>query len=152
MKRHNKSIKPQGEGLYARLALEGVLAGLAGLAFLRLLSRRVVVRGWSMYPSLAPGDHILFLRLGEPGRGDIVLASHASRPGLLLVKRLAGLPGDVFAGGTDPRKLGSGEYALLGDAVDFSTDSRELGAFKRSDIQAKAWLRIWPLGRAGFVR
>src|SRR3972149_8851857 len=42
------------------------------LAF--LTARRVVVRGWSMYPTLAPGERVLFdriaYRLWLPRRGD----------------------------------------------------------------------------------
>ena len=139
------------------------------LAF--LTARRVVVRGWSMYPTLAPGEHVLFdrlaYRLGRPSRGDIVLASHPARPGRRMVKRLAALPGDAVAISGDrcwvngvlfgleagtvaspplARTLDD-EYLLLGDAPDFSTDSRQLGPVGRKAIQARAWLVYWPPGR-----
>ncbi len=123
------------------------------LAF-RLALQRVVVRGWSMYPNLAPGDRVLFHRLGSPRRGDVVLASHPARPGLPLVKRVAAVPGDTVAvdDSPSPRTLGPGEYLLLGDAPDLSTDSRQLGPVRREHIRARAWLIYWPPRRARLVR
>jgi len=139
------------------------------LAF--LTARRAIVRGWSMYPTLAPGERALFdrlaYRLGAPARGEVVLAGHYARPGLLLVKRVAGLPGDTVAMdgdrcwvnglrlGAEPedgapppgRLLGDDEYLLLGDAPDFSTDSRELGPARRVEIQARGWMVYWPVQR-----
>lgn len=136
------------------------------LAF--LTARRVIVRGWSMHPTLSPGERVLFdrlaYRLGPPARGDVVLARHSARPGRRMVKRVAALPGDTVAvdggrcwvNGTpaagepadgDPppgRPLGDGEYLLLGDAAEFSTDSRELGPVSRGAIEGRAWLVYWP--------
>jgi len=131
-----------------------------------------------MYPALAPGERVLFDRLAyqleSPRRGDVVLASHPVRPGLCMIKRLAAMPGDavVIDGdrcwvngvllGEGPtgeamppagsRTLGADEYLLLGDAPDFSTDGRQLGAVRRDDIQARAWLVYWPPGRMRAVR
>ncbi len=157
-----------------------VLARVPGvysvLAF--LTARRVVVRGWSMYPALAPGERVLFDRLAyrraAPRRGDVVLASHPQRPGLRMVKRVAAVPGDAVAveGGrcwvngapfAEPargepapppsRTLGDDEYLLLGDAPEFSTDGRQLGTVGRAAIQARAWLVYWPPQRMrGFPR
>ncbi len=137
--------------------LAPVLLGLLLSALLaRLTLRRVVVRGWSMYPTLAPGERVLFARVayrfGPPRRGDIVLASHPARPDLRLVKRLAALPGDAVSLGEDRRTLGQDEYLLLGDAPDASTDSRQLGPVRRRDLLARAWLVYWPLRRARLVR
>ncbi len=139
------------------------------LAF--LTARRVIVRGWSMHPTLSPGERVLFdrlaYRLGAPAWGDVVLARHSARPGLRMVKRVAALPGDTVAveggrcwvngtpaagesgdGGPPPgQPLGDDEYLLLGDAADFSTDSRELGPVSRGAIEGRAWLVYWPLGR-----
>ena len=83
----------------------------AALAF--LLARRVTVRGSSMIPTLLPGERLLFDRLAyvrdRPEAGDVVLVAHPQRPNLRLVKRLAGLPGDVIDGLT----LARGEYWVL---------------------------------------
>lgn len=113
------------------------------LAF--LTARRVLVAGESMCPALQPGDRVLFDRiayaLSPPRPGDIVLASHPARPGVRLLKRIAAGPGDTF--GPDG-VLGEDEYALLGDAPDSSTDSRQLGPVRRHNILARAWIVYWP--------
>jgi len=102
------------------------------LAF--LVARRVEVRGRSMVPALIPGERVLFDRLAyevrEPRRGDVVLARHPSRSGVLMIKRVA-----------EREREG---YVLLGDNPDASTDSRRLGLFRREDILARGWLIYWP--------
>jgi len=91
-----------------------------------------------MLPGLAPGERVLFDRIaylrGEPRVGEVVLARHAARPGVRMIKRIA----DV----TD-----EGEYVLLGDNESESTDSRTLGAFRRADIVGRAWVVYWPAER-----
>jgi len=118
------------------------------LAF--LTARRVAVRGWSMHPTLSPGERVLFDRLayqaGAPRRGDIVLAVHPARPGVRMIKRVAGTPDDIVVGPDGTLVLGEDEYWLVGDADDVSTDSRQLGPFWRRDILARAWLVYWPPG------
>ena len=149
------------------------------LAF--LLGRRVVVRGWSMHPTLVPEERVLFDRLayrrGPPRRGDVVLASHPARPRLRIVKRVVGLPGDRVAvegdrcwvngmpygetedaGPTRPPAsartwtLADDEWLLLGDAPYASTDSRDFGPVSRDLIHARAWLVYWPISRMRLVR
>jgi hypothetical protein len=83
----------------------------------------------------------LAYRLEEPQVGDVVLARHRDRPGVRLVKRIA----------PPPRQLAHGEYWLLGDNPDRSTDSRELGPFRRGDITARGWLVYWPPVRTGRI-
>lgn len=144
-----------------------------------VLARRVVVRGWSMYPTLAPGEYVLFdslaYRLEPPRRGDIVLALHPARPKKRIVKRLAAVPGDSVAvsGGLcwvngvpcgaavastdsaaleDARTLGDDEYLLLGDAPDASTDARQFGPVSRERLWGRAWLVYWPLRRFRALR
>jgi signal peptidase I len=43
--------------------------------------------------------------------------------------------------------IGEGEYVLLGDNRNESTDSRTLGAFRREDIVGRAWVVYWPVER-----
>lgn len=122
--------------------IPGVYALLAFAA-----ARRVTVHGWSMTPALLPDEKLLFDRLayvrGRPRLGDIVLVSHPLRRDLRMVKRLAGLPGDVVG----ERTLGRGEYWVVGDNLDQSTDSREFGPVRRGDLLARAWVLYWPLER-----
>lgn len=53
----------------------------------------------------------------------------------------------------DEIQLGEGEYFVLGDNRNNSEDSRfsEVGTVKRDEIIGKAWLRIFPFGKIGFV-
>jgi nickel-type superoxide dismutase maturation protease len=125
------------------LRLASRIPGLyALLAF--FLARRATVRGWSMAPALLPGDRLLFDRLAytrsRPRVGDIVLVAHPLRPGLHMVKRLGGLPGDCLAG----HVLEHGQYWVEGDDPDHSTDSREFGPVRRQDILGRAWVRYSP--------
>jgi signal peptidase I len=96
-----------------------------------------------MYPTLRPGERVLFDRLAyrasAPRAGDIVLARHPARPGVRFIKRVAASPDSV--------SLAPDEYWLLGDDPDRSTDSRQLGPFARRDILARAWLVYWPPDR-----
>ena len=43
-------------------------------------------------------------------------------------------------------------YFVMGDNRPNSSDSRVRGAIKRSDIVGKAFVKVWPLGRAGILR
>lgn len=117
----------------------------ATLAF--FVARRITVRGRSMAPALLAGERLLVDRLAyvhnRPRPGDVVLVAHALRPELRMVKRLAGVPGDTIGG----RTLGRGEYWVLGDNTDESTDSREFGPVRRRDLLGRAWVRYWPAER-----
>ncbi|MFQ5880576.1 MAG: signal peptidase I [Dehalococcoidia bacterium] len=140
------------------------------LAF--LLARRVVVRGWSMYPTLAPGEYVLFDRLAfhrrSPQLGDVVLAAHPGQKRTRLIKRVVALPGQrvvtrngrlwvsgqpyegmeaEVTGAEGEWTLGEDEYFLLGDAPAVSTDARHFGPVRRRQILARAWLVYWPPGR-----
>jgi len=131
--------------------LSGVPFAYTAVAF--LAARRVTVRGGACRPYLRDGDRVLFDRLayerGGPERGDIVLAVHPSRPGIRIIKRAGGAPGDTVAiEGNRCWVNGSGIGHLPGSRAGdarrgepwsprntswpattwtFSTDSRELG-------------------------
>jgi signal peptidase I len=117
----------------------------ATLAF--FVARRITVRGRSMAPALLPGERLLFDRLAyvrnRPRAGDVVWVAHPLCPELRMVKRLAGVPGDMLGG----RTLGRGEYWVLGDNTDESTDSREFGPVRRRELLGRAWVRYWPAER-----
>ncbi len=120
------------------------LFGIPGLYSLLVFitARRVIVRGWSMTPTLVPGERVLFDRIayqaGPPRIGDIVLARHPARPGVRMIKRVAEQERDG--------------YVLLGDNSEASTDSRRLGLFRREDILALAWAVYWPAERFRLIK
>ena len=133
-------------------------------------SARAVITGWSMYPTLASGEYVLFNRLAylrrPPAKGDVVLVQGPLGKKMPLVKRVAGVPGDTVRliqgwatvnetpaeDETEHREhatrpLGEDEFFLLGDAMDMSTDSRSFGPVSRKTIKSRAWLVYWPLSR-----
>ena len=140
-----------------------------GSALAFLSARRVAIGGWSMYPTLAPGERVLFnrwaYRFNSPQTGDIVLATSPSRQEELIVKRVVALPGDCVAidetghlmrrqtcSDVSPEAaawtLGEDEYFLIGDSPELSTDSRQFGPVNGRNILAKAWLIYWPPRRS----
>ena len=148
------------------------------VALLVIVSARITVVGWSMYPALAPGERILLDRLAfihhRPGRGDIVLVRGVGNVDGPIIKRIVGVPKDhvyigqglVLVNGSPVHDSSSGtgahgrenlwtlsenEYFLLGDASDFSTDSRSFGPIPARTIRAKAWLVWWPYHRRRIV-
>ena len=133
------------------LRLPGVYQALAFL-----LARRAVVRGPSMYPTLAPEERVLFDRLayrrGPPRRGDVVLATDPRESRRRIIKRIAGAPGEPVTAGGRTWRLGDGEWLLLGDAPDFSTDGRDFGPVGLQSIHARAWFVYWPPGKVRRVR
>ncbi len=82
--------------------------------------RHLVVRGESMLPTLAPGDHILLdpgaYRRSMPTAGDVVVARHPFEQERILVKRVTSV---------DER----GRCFLQGDNPIASTDSHRLAPF-----------------------
>lgn len=120
-------------------------------------------------------------RFSEPKRFDIIVFPYEGDHSTLYIKRIIGLPGDVvqIMGGevyindelletdvygkeimedpgeaSDPIALGKGQYFVLGDNRNNSSDSRfnDVGLIKRKDILGKAFLRIWPLKDFGILK
>jgi nickel-type superoxide dismutase maturation protease len=127
----------------AGLALAGIaIAGLC--AFLRWKPFRVAVAGSSMLPALEPGDWALVTATRRIRPGSIVVVAHPSRPGVEMVKRVIGVPGDRAP---DGRELGRDEYWVEGDATASSTDSRAFGPIGRADVRGTLRVVYWPPAR-----
>ncbi len=116
----------------------------------------------------------------DPQRYDIIVFPYPEDPGKHYIKRIIGLPGEtvqiidgyVYIDGElldehygnavmenaglagEPIVLGDDEYFVLGDNRNNSEDSRypAVGNIKRSQISGRAWLRIWPLDKIGFLQ
>lgn len=120
-------------------------------------------------------DHRVALRNAWE-RGDVVVFQKPQEwqgADETLVKRVIGLPGEtvalltgrVLVNGTvlresylaempDPQdvppiKLGAGQYFVMGDNRNNSSDSRENGPVPETDIKGRMTMRLWPPGRFG---
>ncbi len=102
-----------------------------------------------MAPTLLPGDWALAVRRREVRRGEVVVVEHPKRPGLEMVKRVTGVPGDLAP---DGRFLGPDELWVEGDYLARSTDSRHFGSVGRGNVKASVRLVYWPAPRRGVVR
>jgi len=117
-------------------------------------------------------------RLGENNiqRGDLVVFHYPKDPRESYIKRVVGLPGDsvrilageVYVNGKkldEPYVLDAyrdhdsmereivppGDYFVLGDHRNSSSDSRSWGFVARDEIYGKAVLVYWPLAKIGRV-
>lgn len=151
---------------------------LAVLLFLLIQStvQNTVVEGYSMEPALVNGQRLLVdkvtYRFSSPQRGDIVVFHSPREPGKDLVKRIVGLPGEKVeirkgqvyindkllredylrrTGGYSwgPRVVGPGEYFVLGDNRENSSDSHTWGMLPADRIVGKVWFSVWPPERWG---
>ena len=121
----------------------------------------------------------LSYRFHVPERFDIVVFRYTHKENTFYIKRVIGLPGEtvqiidskIYINGevleenygyepirdakraSEPITLGEDEYFVLGDNRNDSSDSRDpaVGNVTRSQIIGKAWLRIWPLNKIGFI-
>lgn len=118
--------------------------------------------------------------VSSPNRNDIVVFKPYGNEKLhYYIKRVIGLPGEtvqiidgkIYIDGvvleenidvdlisnagleSNPIILGVGEYFVLGDNRNNSEDSRfaEIGNVKIDDIAGKAWFRISPKNKIGFI-
>lgn len=119
-------------------------------------------------------------RFKDPVRYDIIVFPYQYEENTFYIKRIIGLPGEtvqivdgeIYINGevlretygreviqdpgmaAEPIKLGEDEYFVLGDNRNASSDSREpsVGVIHKKDIVGRAWIRIWPLNRAGILK
>jgi signal peptidase I len=113
--------------------------------------RRYVVEGRSMLLAYAPGDRLvvegLSYRLRPPRIGEVVVVRWPNAPVRpagspeVDLKRVAARPGAEVTVKGAPDFLGHDEWYVLGDNLDESTDSRELGPVRSKDIVGRVWFR-----------
>ena len=110
----------------------------------------------------------------EPRRGEVIVFRYPKDPSKFFIKRIIGLPGDTIdisgrqvtitntenpdgvvldesyihsmrPSATITEQLGDGEYFVMGDNRDASSDSRAWGVLQREKIVGRAFLRLFPL-------
>jgi signal peptidase I len=120
-------------------------------------------------------------RFKDPERFDIIVFPFQYEEKTYYIKRIIGLPGEtvqideegnILINGEileenygkeviqnpgrayEPITLGEDEYFVMGDNRNNSTDGRDpaVGNIKREDIIGKAWLRIYPFDKFGFIK
>ncbi len=152
------------------------LLGVLCLVYLviHFVGQRTQVQGSSMEPKLS-------YRFHDPERFDIIVFPYLKEEETFYIKRIIGLPGEtvqideegnIYVDGEvleesygkevilnpgrayEPVELGKDEYFVLGDNRNNSVDGRDpsVGNIRRENIIGRAWLRIWPLNKFGFVR
>lgn len=141
------------------------------------------VVGESMSPTLQNAEVLLILSTANrrwiPKRGEVVAAKTGTLGDQNIVKRVAGLPGEVVEvdlsgkvwvdGKALPESylkvitnrhvlggfewtLAEDEFVLLGDNRADSFDSRRVGVFKRTQLVGRVVAKVWPPSHIGRVR
>lgn len=120
-------------------------------------------------------------RFHAPERFDIIVFPYLHKEDTYYIKRIIGLPGEtvqideegnIYINGSvleesygrevisnpgtaaEPITLGDDEYFVLGDNRNASSDSRDpnVGLILRENIIGRAWLRIYPFDKFGFIK
>lgn len=124
----------------------------------------------------------LSYRFREPERGEVVVFRYPENPKEYFLKRIVGLPGEtikissgqvtiinaehpegilvdesylpdgLITAGDRTIKISDSQYYVLGDNRPNSYDSRRFGPIERGAIIGRAWLRGWPVSRAGVFK
>ena len=164
--------KPAGSGALRFFAdiLETLVLSVVLFVGINYITARIRVDGSSMEPTLHSGQLVLVNRLayklGEPSHGDIIVFYFPREPGQEYIKRLIGLPGDqvvvqdgqVQVNGAvldepyiaaAPAYSGQwvvpeGQYFVLGDNRNNSSDSHQWGMVPVDYVIGKAMAVYWP--------
>ena len=138
---------------------------------------RFRIEGFSMLPTLQEGEYVIIDKLSyflnEPERGDIIVLHFPNDRSRDFIKRVIGVPGDhidisdgvVTVNGiplsepyinAEPSYDGTwevpeGQYFVLGDNRNNSSDSHNWSFLPRDDIVGKAWLIYWGPENWGLV-
>lgn len=152
---------------------EFVISLAIAVFFIVFLYQPVKVEGTSMMPQLADQERIFVNKFayhfGAVERGDVVVFRYPGDPSKNYIKRVVGVPGDrveirrgaVYVNGDrleepylpeqyrDERSMGQvvvppGDYFVLGDHRNLSSDSRDFGLVGRAAIFGKAVFAYWP--------
>lgn len=165
--------------LLADLIKAGLMTALLFLFVITFVVQGFKVYGSCMEPNLETGQRVLgnkfVYKFERPQRGDVIVFRYPKDPSRIYIKRIVALPGEtveirngqVFIDnerleesyvrldphGNYPRtRIGENSLFVLGDFRKVSNDSRYWGELPMENIQAKIWLRYWPVEKIEVVR
>jgi signal peptidase I len=158
-----------------------ITLGLALAIFLILQTtvQSSIVEGSSMQPTLENAQRLIVVKavyhFRDPQRGDIIIIHPpVAAPEKQWVKRVIGLPGDtvevknhtVYVNGIALKEpyiketpnytmklvtVEPGQYFVLGDNRNNSTDSHYGWTVAKTGIVGEVWLRLWPFNEWGLI-
>ncbi len=158
--------------------LSTLLLTLALFLIIHFTLQSYVVEGTSMEGNLHNGQRLLVSKITylfhPPERGDIIIFRFPQDEDIDYVKRIIGLPGDtveikegkvyINAHPVDEPYINSsptytmskqrvpeGNYFVLGDNRNYSSDSHYGWTLPRQNIIGKAWVSYWPTTEWGIV-
>jgi signal peptidase I len=167
-----------GLGSALRELIETLILTLVIFLVIRFAVQNFRIEGTSMEPNFHDGQYLfvnkLLYMLHPPERGDVIVFIPPNSNSRDYIKRVIGLPGDrveirngfVYINGEPlnedyPLNPGSygmpsmviqpGEYFVLGDNRNYSSDSHSWGTVSGAKIIGKAWVSYWPPELIGFV-
>lgn len=171
--------KPQQPtGVLIREIVETLLLTLFIFWIVNTATGRYRVQGHSMLPTLHEGEYLIINKLSylidEPRRGDIIVLHFPRDRSREYIKRVIGVPGDhievqedtvtvngvalsePYINGAAAYRSGTwivpdGQYFVMGDNRNNSSDSRSWSFLPRQDIVGKAWLIYWKIEDWGLV-
>lgn len=157
--------------VFREIVASFIPALIIALLLTHFVGKRVVVYSQSMEPNLHEEQQIIVEKVSGyfriPERGDIVIVNVIGEE-IPLIKRVIGLPGEtlviknnqVFINGRvlnepylasstqrdfGPVYIPANHIFVMGDNRNYSRDSRVIGPIALGQIEAKAWLSIWPI-------
>ncbi len=146
---------------------------------IRSVAQNFRIEGYSMEPNFHDGQYLIVNKISyhlhDLERGDVIVFQYPRAPKRDFIKRVIGLPGEkveirrgtVYVNdeqmkepydpnpGTyswGPQTVPEGEYFVLGDNRNNSSDSHTWGMLPRGNVVGKAWGIYWPPSTWGLVQ
>ena len=165
-------------GSMLRELIETLILTLVIFLLIRFAVQNFRIEGFSMEPNFHDGQFLivnkLVYMLHPPQRGDVIVFVPPTSDSRDFIKRVIGLPGDrveivdghVLINGkpldepyplnpatysSGPVTVPPGQYYVLGDNRNNSSDSHAWGTVPASKIIGQAWITYWPPQRIGLV-